>query len=90
MHGKEKKCNGIKYFLLGEITTIDVCYALCNLVLKLTGYLNEKEAKTFTLRLWMDEETLHKEEYMNKLFKSKVTITMSYLAENQKHHWNKI
>jgi len=45
------------------------------------GYLKELESKTFTLRLWLDESTPPDEEIMNMIFKSKVTITTTFLDE---------
>ena len=43
-----------------------------------TGYLEKNEEVTLHLRLWLDEDTPTTEEMMNKIFESKVTITLSY------------
>ena len=43
-----------------------------------TGYLEKNEEVTLHLRLWLDETTPTTEEMMNKIFESKVTITLSY------------
>lgn len=43
-----------------------------------TGYLSEKQSKTFELRLWLDATTPTEEKYMNKVLESKVTIVTSF------------
>ena len=43
-----------------------------------TGYLDKNEEITLHLRLWLDEATPITEEMMNKIFESKVTVTLSY------------
>ena len=48
-----------------------------------TGYFEPSESKIFNLRMWMDEDTPALEETMNKTFKSKGTITTSYLKNKQ-------
>ena len=46
-----------------------------------TGYLNANESKTYTLRLWLDENvTTSTEGIQNAKFSSKVVVTTSYLA----------
>jgi len=45
-----------------------------------TDILNPKEAKTYHLRMWLDENTPTEDIYMNKSFQSKITIITSYLA----------
>ncbi len=45
-----------------------------------TGYLNAKESKTYTLRLWLDENVgMNTEGVQNAKFSSKVVITASYV-----------
>ncbi len=46
-----------------------------------TGYLDANESKTFSLRLWMDENTPTSEEFMNKVFESKITIISSFQTD---------
>ncbi len=47
-----------------------------------TGYMKEKEEKTFELRLWMDEDiTMDDTDAMNKTFASKVSIIATYAKE---------
>ena len=44
-----------------------------------TGYLDSKESKTYTLRLWLDENVLATTEGVQEtLFSSKVVVTTSY------------
>ena len=44
-----------------------------------TGYLNAKESKTYTLRLWLDENVgMNTEGVQNAKFSSKVVVTASY------------
>ncbi len=45
------------------------------------SYLNANETKNFTLRLWLDKNTPADETIMNSVFKSKVTVTTSYIDE---------
>ncbi len=45
-----------------------------------TGYLNAKESKTYTLRLWLDENVdMNTEGVQNAKFSSKVVVTTSYI-----------
>ena len=47
-----------------------------------TGYLNAKESKTYTLRLWLDENVnANTEGVQNAKFSSKVVVTTSYAEE---------
>ena len=47
-----------------------------------TGYLNAKESKTYTLRLWLDENVgMNTEGVQNAKFSSKVVVTTSYIEE---------
>ena len=47
-----------------------------------TGYLNAKESKTYTLRLWLDEDVnANTEGVQNAKFSSKVVVTTSYAEE---------
>jgi len=46
-----------------------------------TGYLRENASKTFTFRLWLDEDTPARQEFMNKLLESKITITTTYKSD---------
>ncbi len=47
-----------------------------------TGYLNVKESKTYTLRLWLDENVdMNTEGVQNAKFSSKVVVTTSYAEE---------
>ena len=47
-----------------------------------TGYLNAKESKTYTLRLWLDENVdMNTEGVQNTKFSSKVVVTTSYAKE---------
>ena len=41
-----------------------------------TGRLNGNEERTFYLRLWLDEDTPTREEVMNKVLNSKITVTL--------------
>jgi len=43
-----------------------------------TGVLKAKESVTYNLRLWLDENTPATEEYMNKIFNSKITVTVTH------------
>ena len=45
-----------------------------------TGYLNAKESKTYTLRLWLDENVdMNTKGVQNAKFSSKVVVTASYM-----------
>ena len=45
-----------------------------------TGYLNAKESKTYTLRLWLDENVdMNTKGVQNAKFSSKVVVTASYI-----------
>ena len=47
-----------------------------------TGYLNAKESKTYTLRLWLDENVdMNTKGVQNTKFSSKVVVTTSYAKE---------
>ena len=47
-----------------------------------TGYLNAKESKTYTLRLWLDENVgMNTEGVQNAKFSSKIVVTTSYIEE---------
>ena len=47
-----------------------------------TGYLNAKESKTYTLRLWLDENVdMNTKGVQNAKFSSKVVVTTSYAEE---------
>ncbi len=47
-----------------------------------TGYLNAKESKTYTLRLWLDENVgMNTEGVQNAKFSSKLVVTTSYIEE---------
>ena len=47
-----------------------------------TGYLKAKESKTYTLRLWLDENVgMNTEGVQNAKFSSKVVVTTSYIEE---------
>ena len=47
-----------------------------------TGYLKAKESKTYTLRLWLDENVgMSTEGVQNAKFSSKVVVTTSYVEE---------
>ena len=52
-------------------TTLDNATNAYNLE---TGVLSKLGSKTFTLRLWMDENTLATPDVMNKIFSSKVSV----------------
>ena len=50
-----------------------------------TGYLNAEESKTYTLRLWLDENVdMNTEGVQNAKFSSKVVVTTSYAEEISK------
>ena len=56
-----------------------------------TGYLNVKESKTYTLRLWLDENVdMNTEGVQNTKFSSKVVVTTSYAEEIPKSSSEKI
>ena len=47
-----------------------------------TGYLNAKESKTYTLRLWLDENVnMNTEGVQNAKFSSKVVVTANYVKD---------
>ena len=57
--------------------TLDNAQTALNLT---TGYLNAKESKTYTLRLWIDENVgMNTEGVQNAKFSSKVVVTTSYI-----------
>ncbi len=59
--------------------TLDNAQTAFNLT---TGYLNAKESKTYTLRLWLDENVdMNTEGVQNTKFSSKVVVTTSYIEE---------
>ena len=59
--------------------TLDNAQTAFNLT---TGYLNAKESKTYTLRLWLDENVnMNTEGVQNAKFSSKVVVTTSYVEE---------
>ena len=59
--------------------TLDNAQTAFNLT---TGYLNAKESKTYTLRLWLDENVdMNTEGVQNAKFSSKVVVTTSYAEE---------
>ena len=50
-----------------------------------TGYLKAKESKTYTLRLWLDENVgMNTEGVQNAKFSSKIVVTTSYIEETPK------
>ncbi len=49
-----------------------------------TGYLDALEEKDFSLRLWLSFDTPVNEEFMNKVFLSKITVTANYLEKYEK------
>ena len=56
-----------------------------------TGYLNAKESKTYTLRLWLDENVdMNTKGVQNTKFSSKVVVTTSYAEEIPKSSSEKI
>ena len=58
--------------------TLDNAQTAFNLT---TGYLNAKESKTYTLRLWLDENVgMNTEGVQNAKFSSKVVVTTTYLT----------
>ena len=59
--------------------TLDNAQTAFNLT---TGYLKAKESKTYTLRLWLDENVgMNTEGVQNAKFSSKVVVTTSYIEE---------
>ena len=59
--------------------TLDNAQTAFNLT---TGYLNAKESKTYTLRLWLDENVdMNTKGVQNTKFSSKVVVTTSYAKE---------
>ncbi len=48
----------------------------------MTGFLEPEESKNFEFRLWLDGDlTMENTDAMNKTYASKITVTASYLAE---------
>ncbi len=75
--------NGIEK-VLGETsptdTTIENTYEAHKLM---SGYLEANETKNFELRIWMHEKvTVENADSMNKEFRSKVTVTSTYINED--------
>ncbi len=59
--------------------TLDNAQTAFNLT---TGYLKAKESKTYTLRLWLDENVgMNTEGVQNAKFSSKIVVTTSYIEE---------
>ena len=68
--------------------TLDNAQTAFNLT---TGYLNAKESKTYTLRLWLDENVdMNTKGVQNTKFSSKVVVTTSYAKEIPKSASEKI
>ncbi len=70
--------------VLGETsptdTTIENTYEAHKLM---SGYLKANETKDFELRIWMHEKvTVENTDSMNKEFKSKITVTSTYINED--------
>ena len=70
--------------VLGETsptdTTIENTYEAHKLM---SGYLEANETKNFELRIWMHEKvTVENADSMNKEFRSKVTVTSTYINED--------
>ncbi len=70
--------------VLGETsptdTTIENTYEAHKLM---SGYLEANETKNFELRLWMHEKvTVENADSMNKEFRSKITVTSTYINED--------
>ena len=57
-------------------TTLDNAYEAYTLT---TGYLDANEERSYSLRLWMDEDVTIEDDAMNKQLESKITITASYI-----------
>ncbi len=70
--------------VLGETSPTDTTIANTYEAHKLmSGYLEANETKNFELRLWVDEKvTVENADSMNKEFKSKITVTSTYLEED--------
>ena len=79
----EEGQEGIKD-ILGSISITDTTIANTYEAHKLmSGYLEGNETKNFELRLWVDEKvTVENADSMNKEFKSKITVTSTYLEED--------
>ncbi len=70
--------------VLGETsptdTTIENTYEAHKLM---SGYLEANETKNFELRIWMHEKvTVENADSMNKKFRSKITVTSTYINED--------
>ena len=57
-------------------TTLDNAYEAYTLT---TGYLDANEERSYSLRLWMDEDVTIEDDAMNKQLESKITVTASYI-----------
>ena len=70
--------------VLGETSPTDTTIANTYEAHKLmSGYLEANETKNFELRLWVDEKvTVENTDSMNKEFKSKITVTSTYINED--------
>ncbi len=70
--------------VLGETSPTDTTIANTYEAHKLmSGYLEGNETKNFELRLWVDEKvTVENADSMNKEFKSKITVTSTYINED--------
>ena len=70
--------------VLGETSPTDTTIANTYEAHKLmSGYLEANETKNFELRLWMHEKvTVENADSMNKEFRSKITVTSSYINED--------
>ena len=70
--------------VLGETSPTDTTIANTYEAHKLmSGYLEGNETKNFELRIWMHEKvTVENIDSMNKEFKSKITVTSTYINED--------
>ena len=70
--------------VLGETSPTDTTIANTYEAHKLmSGYLEANETKNFELRLWMHEKvTVENADSMNKEFRSKITVTSTYINED--------
>ena len=59
-------------------TTIDDTYEAHKLM---SGYLEPNDVKHFELRLWLDEKVTQEDGVMDKQFKSKISVTSTYVEE---------
>ena len=57
-------------------TTLENAYESYTLT---TGYLDANEERSYSLRLWMDQDVTIEDDAMNKQLESKITITASYI-----------